>query len=201
MTPEFWNEKWREGKIAFHEGRPNDYLAQHAARLGTNRRVLVPLCGKAEDLAYLASLGHRVAGVELVEDAVRAFFAEHALTPQVRREGDHDVYSYDAITIIAGDFFTVTPQLIGETNALYDRAALVALPPDLRPRYAAHVRSLLAPGAPALVVSLVHEQGDGPPFSVPDDEVGRLYGSGELLGERADPRGRPMIERAWAITL
>jgi thiopurine S-methyltransferase len=201
MEHGFWLERWREGKTAFHEGRPNELLMKHAARLGANRRVLVPLCGKAEDLAYLASLGHHVVGVELAEEAVQAFFEEHSMTPVIRRIDAHAVYSFDAITIVAGDFFAVTPALVGTLDALYDRAALVALPPEMRPRYAAHVRSLVAPGSPAIVLNIVHEQGDGPPFSVPDEEVRALYAAGEMLDERADPRGRPMTERAWALTL
>lgn len=200
MNTEFWTERWREGKIGFHEGQPNDFLVKHAERLGpTSNRVLVPLCGKSEDLAYLASLGYHVAGCELVEDAVCAFFAEHSTTPVIRRVGAHAVYSFDTITLVAGDFFTVTPELLGPCNALYDRAALVALPPDIRPRYVAHVKELLAPHSPAIVVSIVHAQDDGPPFSVSDEEVARLYGKGDFLGERPDPRGRPMIERGWAI--
>jgi thiopurine S-methyltransferase len=201
MNTDFWNERWREGKIGFHEGRPNDLLVRHVARLGTNRRVLVPLCGKAEDIAYLASLGHHVVGVELVEHAVEAFFDEHAMTPVIYRTSSHALYSHDKITIVAGDFFTVTRELLGEVDALYDRAALVAMPPDARPRYAAHVRSLLAPRSPAVVLNYVHDAADGPPFSVPDDEVRELYGGGELLEERPDPRGRPGVERCWAITI
>ena len=80
MDPAFWNSRWAKGKIGFHEGAPNSYLVKHHDKLATCPRLLVPLCGKAVDLAYLAALGHEVVGVELVEDAVKAFFAEHAQT-------------------------------------------------------------------------------------------------------------------------
>lgn len=209
MEPDFWNARWREGRIGFHEGRPNEHLARHIARLGAGRRVLVPLCGKAEDLAWLAAQGHEVVGVELVEDAVRAFFAEHGLTPTVTPRGAHVEYRAGAVTVFAGDFFATTREMLGPLDALYDRAALIALPPAMRARYAAHLLSLLPQGAPGLVITLEYPQEamPGPPFSVPEAELRAHYlGHGlEHLGDTADqtPRakelGVSMVERCWAV--
>jgi thiopurine S-methyltransferase len=207
MEPAFWRSRWAAHKIGFHEGRANAFLEEHIARLDGRYRVLVPLCGKSEDLAFLASSGHAVVGVELVEDAVKAFFAEHALEPTVERLGDHAVYTAHEVTVIAGDWFTTTPELIGSVDALYDRAALIALPPTLRPDYLAHLRSLVPKGAHGLVVSLEYPEGasEGPPFSVPDAEVRASYLAVDLLGERPNTsgslaeRGIPAIERAYAV--
>ena len=80
---EDWLARWRDGRIAFHEGHPNVLLEHHIARLAGCRRVLVPLCGKAEDLAYLAAQGHAVLGVELAEQAIREFFEAHGLAPSI----------------------------------------------------------------------------------------------------------------------
>jgi thiopurine S-methyltransferase len=143
MEPGFWIERWAEGRIGFHEGRPNQYLERHAARLDGARRVLVPLCGKAVDLAYLASRGHEVVGVELVEDAVRAFFAEQDVTPAVQRRGGFVEYAAGGIAIFAGDVFATTRELLGPIDGFYDRAALIALPPALRARYVPHLRGLV----------------------------------------------------------
>jgi thiopurine S-methyltransferase len=207
MDHEFWRDRWREGKIGFHEGRPNAMLARHVARLGERRRALVPLCGKAHDLALLASLGHEVVGVELVEDAVRAFFDEHGLTPTVQPDGPVVRYAAGRVTLLAGDLFAVTPAQVGPVDALYDRAAVIALPEALRTRYAAHLRALLAPGSPALVVTFEYPQElmGGPPFSVPEAELRRLYPGQplELLDERPDDRlrdrGAEAVERCWAL--
>jgi len=177
-----WFASWREGRIGFHEGRPNAYLERHAGRLGAGRRVLVPLCGKAEDLAYLASLGHQVVGVELVEDAVRAFFAEHGLAPAVTPHGPFTAYRAGAITVLAGDVFATTAALLGPVDAFYDRAALIALPADTRPRYVAHLRGLFPAGARGLVVTLEYpeERMEGPPYSVTEAEVRGLYAGAEV---------------------
>ncbi|WP_394848671.1 thiopurine S-methyltransferase [Pendulispora brunnea] len=177
MDATFWIDRWAVGKIAFHEGNANTYLSRHVERLGEARRILVPLCGKAEDLAYLAGRGHHVVGVELVEDAARAFFAEHGATPDVRPRGAFTAYSAGTITILVGDMFATTPEVLGPVDALYDRAALVALPPDMRARYARHLRTLLPSGAPGLVVTLEYDQSriDGPPFAVLEAELREHY--------------------------
>ena len=208
MEPAFWSSRWAEGRTAFHEGRPNALLVQFASRLGTGRRVFVPLCGKAEDLAWLAAQGHQVVGVELVEDAVRAFFTEHGWTPVVDTVGPFKRYIFESITLLAGDFFATTAQVLGPIDALYDRAANIALPETMRPDYVEHVRALLPAGAPGLLITVDYDQAlmEGPPFSVSEPEVRRAYQGAtvELLADvPSDGRvgavgGR---EKLYALTL
>jgi len=191
MEPAFWRARWAEHKIGFHEGRPNSFLEANINRLDGRYRVLVPLCGKTEDLAFLAANGHAVVGVELVEDAVAAFFAEHAIEPKIERRDGVAIYTAHEITLIAGDWFTMTRELVGPIDAVYDRAALIALPPVLRPRYIDHLKSLLAPGTHGIVITLDYADGawPGPPFNVSDAEVRRYYRTVESLGEAANHSG------------
>jgi thiopurine S-methyltransferase len=208
MDHAFWQSRWSEGRIGFHEGTPNQFLARHGNWLAGCRRILVPLCGKTEDLAYLAGRGHEVVGVELVENAVRQFFAEHGATPAVTTRDGFSVYSAGAITVLAGDFFATTAALVGTVDGIYDRAALIALPPDLRTRYIAHLRTLAPAARRELLVALDDPDGsaDGPPFSVPEAEV-RAHFTGRdvtLVEQAPDPRGRAggkMVERCYTITL
>lgn len=190
MHPEFWRDRWREGAIGFHEGAPNAYLVEHVAKL--TGRVLVPLCGKTEDLAFLAAQGHEVIGIELVEDAVRAFFAEHGVTPTITPRGAVTHYNAGTITLIAADVFAVTRDDVGAIDSIYDRAALVALPPELRTRYVAHLGALVPPETPVLLITLEYAEGqlEGPPFAVRDAEVRERYRSVELLGEGPATAGR-----------
>lgn len=208
MNPAFWAERWREGKIGFHEGKPNAWLVAFADRLAGKARVLVPLCGKAADLAFLAARGHEVVGVELVEDAVRAFFAEHGLAPAVTPRGPLVEYRAGAIAIFAGDVFAATAERVGAIDAIYDRAALIALPPALRPRYVAHLRALAGPALHALTVTLEYDQDQmaGPPFSVPRAEVIAHY-AGRTIDELASapaalsrPDAPAAIERCFLVT-
>lgn len=199
MDPDFWKERWAAGRIGFHEGTTNALLEQHVDQLGESKRVLVPLCGKTEDMAFLASRGHEVVGIELVEDAARAFFEEHRLAPEIGGDAVLRRYHAASVTILVGDLFACTRAEVGDVNALYDRAAIVALPAELRARYVPHVRSLLAPGSRGLIITFVYDPSkmNGPPFSVPESELRRLYGSPGATLEtlaplegRPDPRGR-----------
>jgi len=205
-----WIARWRDGRIAFHEGQANAFLDRYLARFAGCRRVLVPLCGKAEDLAFLAAHGHAVLGVELAEQAVREFFAVHALAPSITARGPFVEYTAGLITVLAGDIFATTPALVGPIDALYDRAALIALPADLRPRYVAQLRALVPPRAPALVITLEYDQQlmTGPPFAVLEAELRALHAGAtvELLEERpATGSGKctesrvPATERCFAI--
>jgi thiopurine S-methyltransferase len=191
MEHEFWRSRWREGAIGFHEGVPNAYLATHLDALPRGR-VLVPLCGKTEDLAYLAAHGREVIGVELVEAAAQSFFAEHGATPTVTPRGALTAYTAGTITILVGDLFTVTAADVGQIDGIYDRAALIALPPDVRPRYVAHLGALTGAATPVLLIGLAYAQRtmQGPPFSVPDDEVHARYDAVTLLAESAAVGGR-----------
>jgi thiopurine S-methyltransferase len=209
MDPGIWYAMWREGRIGFHEGNPNAHLVAQSARLAGRARVLVPLCGKSEDLAFLAGRGHEVVGIELVEDAVRAFFAEHEWVPEIAAHGPLIAYTAGPLTLWAGDLFRASAALVGACDAIYDRAALVAIPPLERPAYVAHLRSLAAPGAILLQITLerVPEDGAGPPFSAREAELRRLYAgcAVELLGEgpaaRSRADGPALVERCFAIAL
>lgn len=185
---EDWIARWREGQISFHEGHVNAFLDRYLARFAGCRRVLVPLCGKTEDLAFLAAHGHAVVGVELAEQAVREFFAVHGLAPSVTARGPFLAYTAGLFTLLVGDIFAATPELVGPIDAVYDRAALIALPADLRPRYVTHVRTLVAAGAPALVITLEYDPQlmTGPPFAVFEAELRALHAGQaiELLEER-----------------
>ncbi|AMQ86256.1 MULTISPECIES: thiopurine S-methyltransferase [Pseudomonas] len=180
MQPEFWHKKWESNQIGFHQPEVNPYLQRHWPDLAipAPARVLVPLCGKSLDLLWLAGRGHRVLGVELSQRAVEDFFREQQLQPQISEEGGFKVYRAGAIELWCGDFFSLTAANVAGCTALYDRAALIALPPMMRERYAAHLQSIL-PTCRGLLVTLDYDQSQmpGPPFSVDDAEVQRLLGS------------------------
>ena len=115
MDADFWQQRWREGRIGFHQDRPTPLLEQYWDAVGVahGARVLVPLCGKSLDLAWLAARGHEVLGVELSRLAIEQFFAEHALTPSVHEtaNGRHSVAG--PIELIEGDAFALDGDLVG----------------------------------------------------------------------------------------
>ncbi|WP_323161268.1 thiopurine S-methyltransferase [Pseudomonas fluorescens] len=180
MQPEFWHKKWESNQIAFHQPEVNPYLQRHWSGLAIPPQswVLVPLCGKSLDLLWLAGQGHRVLGVELSEKAVEDFFREQQLQPQISEEGGFKVYRAGAIELWCGDFFALSASDVADCTALYDRAALIALPAPMRERYAAHLLSILPTGLRGLLITLDYDQAQmpGPPFAVTDGEVQQLFG-------------------------
>lgn len=179
MEPQFWHERWASGQLGWHRDEINPWLVAWWPRLGvrTGARVFVPLCGKSRDLLWLARQGYRAVGVELSEIAVRAFFAEARLALAVEERKRFKRYAFEEIEILCSDYFDLTPDLLGPVEAVYDRAALIAFPPDMRGRYAAHMATLLPPAARMLLVTMQYPAGElsGPPFSVEEREVRTLY--------------------------
>lgn len=179
MDHAFWLQRWREGRIGFHQARVSPLLQAHWPALGlaSGARVFVPLAGKSLDMLWLADQGLRVLGVELSELAVKQFFCEHGLTPQVThtRYGSHHVAG--PIELICGDAFALDAQVLADCSGLYDRAALVALPPELRTPYVDELMARLPSGCCGLLVTLQYPQDEmqGPPFSVPEAEVVQRY--------------------------
>lgn len=179
MHAEFWQARWANNEIGFHSPQVNPYLQRYWPALGLAQgaQVLVPLCGKSVDLAWLAGQGFAVVGVELAQCAVEDFFREHGLEPQITQDGVFQVYRAGAVTFYCGDFFALESRHIAQCAAVYDRAALIALPEAMRERYVTHLAALLPGGAQILLVSLDYDQAQmaGPPFAVNDEGVQRLF--------------------------
>ncbi len=180
MDPEFWHDRWRRGEIGWHLPHPNPHLERYWDRLGVpaDGRVFVPLCGKSQDLAWLSAQGHPVVGVELSPIAVSGFFDEHRLHPERTPRGPFECARAKGVELLCGDFFELRQEHIGPVRAVWDRAALIAMPPELRPRYVQHLLRLVPSDSPILLATMEYpqEQMSGPPFSVPEAEVRALYG-------------------------
>lgn len=179
MERQFWLERWNRQEIGFHQQSVNAQLPRFWGDLGVapGGAVFVPLSGKSGDMMWLRAQGHTVLGVELSPLAIAAFFTENGLTPRWRRRGAFQVAEADGIRILLGDFFDLVAGDLADAKGVYDRAALVALPPGTRERYASHMAAILPPGTRMLLVTLEYPpaQMEGPPFSVPPAEVERLY--------------------------
>jgi thiopurine S-methyltransferase len=209
MEPDFWLKKWQDNQIFFHEGNPNTLLTGQFAALEPRpgAEIFVPLCGKTQDLHWLAAQGFRVTGAELSGLAVEQFYAEASVTPKVTETGRLRRFEGQGITIFLGDVFDLDQQMLGPIDAIYDRAALVALPFALRSKYAAHLIALTK-AAPQFVVTFEYDQSlqAGPPFSIPEAELRALYGAAYSLRQLATrdvPGGLrgvcPAQENAWLL--
>ncbi len=179
MEPQFWHERWQQDDIGFHQAEFNTLLQTYWPTLDLHGSglVFVPLAGKSRDMLWLRQQGHSVLGVELSSLAIDRFFAEAGLDPKVTQRGPFRCSVADGITLLGGDFFDLTAGDVRDVVAVYDRAALIALPPDLRRQYAAHLGKILPAGTQSLLISIDYPAGEitGPPFAVPTAEVHALF--------------------------
>ncbi len=209
-----WTSRWSEGRIGFHQSSPSGFLERFADRAwgaAGPARALVPLSGKSLDMVFLAERGAEVVGVEYVEQAVHEFFAERGLEPDVAA-GPPMRFAAAPYELLVADFFAVGVDDVGPVDAVFDRAALVALDRPTRARYAAHLRALMPVGSRGLLITFDYEQSqmEGPPFAVAPEEVEELFADGfeieqleerELVDQRFRDRGlTSMREIAFALT-
>ena len=198
-----WIQRWKEGKIGWHRQQPNSKLIEFidCLQLEEGDEVFVPLCGKSADMIYLLDRGYRVIGVELSTLAAEQFFDENKLEYSIRHSGKFSIYSADSIQIYCGDYFELDSEHLKSVVGVYDRASLVALPVELRVKYAAHLYSIISNDCRVLLLTLNYPQLQisGPPFAVNQEEVLSLYEKGfdcQQLQCFNDIENEPKFQRA-----
>ena len=210
MEAPFWHDRWQRNQIGFHEPHVNPLLVAQfdSLSLPAGSRIFVPLCGKTLDIKWLLSRGYRVAGAELSEIAVQQLFADLGLTAQTLAIDKTICYSAPGVDVFQGDIFTLSRDDLREVDAVYDRAALIALPEPARIRYARHLMNITQ-CAMQLLICLDYDQQlmAGPPFAVDGAEVARLYQDGydlKALGSAQIPEGLkgkvPATESVWLLS-
>ena len=206
MTRE-WLERWREGRIGFHRRDVHPALARYWPQLGVcpGTQVLVPLCGKSLDMRWLANRDYPVLGIELAPEAIEQYLAEGRGTVLRDQKGIFSVSRQGNVELWGGDFFHFHIEQATGIGAFYDRAALIALPPATRQRYAFHLAQLTLPGSVGLLITLTRpsENPGGPPFSVEATEVRELFEPNfEVMHlEDGEPEaGSGFRESVWALT-
>ena len=210
MHPDFWHQRWQNQQIGFHLNEVNPFLLAHfqALKLQPGQRILVPLCGKTLDIHWLLMQGLQVVGAELSALAVDALFAELNLVPEITQTGTLKHYRTAQLEVFQGDFFALDRTLLGPVDAVYDRAALIALPNEMRRQYSQHLINLTHT-APQLLISFAYDQSlvQGPPFSVSQEEVGTHYQAdyqctvlSSVFMEKGLKGQYPAEETAWLLS-
>jgi len=217
MDPEFWQNRWQEKRIGFNQSAVNPLLIKYWSTLNlpADSRIFVPLCGKSIDMVWLAAQGYDVVGVELVESAVQAFFNEQNIEPTIFQHAENPaIICYQGkllgqkIELWVADIFALTSEDTGKIKAVYDKAALIALPADMRSKYSEQI-SEISGNAPQLLITLNYDQSkkDGPPFSINHEQVQQYYGShyqiAELASEPDSIGSMPSLkvsEQVWLLS-
>jgi thiopurine S-methyltransferase len=185
MEPEFWHDRWRNGEIGFHKQDFNAHMMDFFDLLGLEQgdNILVPLCGKSRDMLWLRDRKFQVTGIEISPIAVADFFAENSIEYETQSHDWGTRYIAEGISILCADFFNVSSVDLPPVDGIYDRASLIALPEELRPQYVTHLAHLMPDTVRSLLITLEYPQHEmnGPPFSVSEKEVNRIYGDRFLV--------------------
>ncbi|MDR4464265.1 MAG: thiopurine S-methyltransferase [Nitrospira sp.] len=209
MEPNFWHNRWQTNQTGWHESTVNPLLIAHfpSLNLPPGKRVFVPFCGKSLDLGWLLSQGYTVAGAELSELAVTQLFGQLGMKARILEIGKHKHFRGEKIDIFVGNLFDLSREILGPVDAVYDRAALVALPEAMRVQYTAHLKAITVL-APQLVIGYEYDQtmAPGPPFAVTADELHHQYSDVynlTLLARLEVPGGLkgkcPATEHVWRL--
>ena len=231
MDAQFWQQKWAEEKIGFHQTEVNKRLVTYWPQVMRNALtqtgdhsasakscVFVPLCGKSLDMLWLHEQGHQVLGVELSTRAAKAFFEENGLEFE---QTDVDGFTWftgfnhaKGITLMAGDFFQMTAMHTRKCTALYDRASMIAMKPDMRADYTRQLAMLTPSNSRGILLTISYDQSrmQGPPFSVSDEIARSLlnenfqieelahYSGPERVGNLAERGLETLDERVYLLT-
>lgn len=177
---EYWQTRWKIKDIGWDQQQPNPLLVEYfnLFKLKSGSRIFVPLSGKSVDMVWLAKQGYHVIGVELSLEACQLFFTEHHIPYKQSKQGNFDILTSEKITLLSGDFFDLDKTILGNVDAVYDRAALIALPTETRRQYAKKTISLLDSHAQILLITFNYSETEmqGPPFSVNKKETQQLFG-------------------------
>lgn len=201
----YWIQKWLDKDTRFHQESTHPHLLKFSKNFPMGS-ILVPLCGKSLDMIHLASLGHEIIGVELSEIACRDFFLENKLSCTEKEIPGFKVFSSQNITLYCGDFFELPQDVWKSITGIYDRAAIVALPEELRKKYANEIVKKAPKGSEILLIAFDYPAGilQGPPFSVPESELKRNFKGCELkmIDTRKDAvRTTDVSENAYWIRI
>ena len=179
MELSYWQSRWRKGNIGFHMDQGYPGLKRHWAKLSIpeNATVLVPLCGKSADMDWLAQRVETVIGVETAEEAISQYFAERKLNPDKTAYSGFSIYKAANIELWLGDFFKYPENRHSGYDLIYDKASLIALPREMRVRYAKKILALSANNTKYLLHHFLYDSAEmsGPPFMVSKQEIDELF--------------------------
>ena len=179
MQQDYWHQRWNSHNVGFNQDKPNPYLVEYLQKLQLQPgdSIFVPLCGKSIDMLYLLQQGYKVIGVELSDIACAEFFNDNNIAVAKEKQHHFTIYHHDDITLYCGDFFQLPDDIFSDIKAVYDRAALVALPEDMRKAYVEFFCQHLQTNTTMLLCTMSYEQTQmpGPPFAINEAMISAYY--------------------------
>ena len=156
MAPVDWRKNWRAGVTPWDAGTSPPALRSLVDRGAVpSGRILVPGCGTGYDLSTLARTDREVVGIDLSEDARKAFVAAHPELP-------------GSVIYEVADFFSYAPAR--GFDFVWDYTFFCALDPDQRTSWSRAMQRLVNPGGVLATLLFPFEDPisgtQGPPWPV-----------------------------------
>jgi SAM-dependent methyltransferase len=151
--PEFWDLRYEARFVPWDAGKVPTQLREFVAASNGPRNVLVPGCGSAWDVRFLAESGWDVLGIDFSPEALAA--ARAVLGPHANRAR-------------LADFFV--PMKEAPFAVVYERAFLCALPRRLWRDWGLRIAQLVQPGGLLAGYFFFDEGERGPPFPLHSQE-------------------------------
>ncbi len=175
MEISYWKSRWRKNNTGWHMTEVYPMLPELWPKLALrdNATVLVPLCGKSRDMQWLAAQGFHIIGVEASSKALEQFMQSSDRQFSRTHSHGYTVFTSTDINLWQGNFLNLPQRAIGPVNAIYDKASIVALPPEMRKEYSRKLLNLCNDTTEIFLQSFEYEQKEmnGPPFSVDENEI------------------------------
>jgi len=174
MDNKFWIGKWEKNEIGFHQSEYHQNIVKFWQEFVADETgaVFVPLCGKTLDMKFFIANGHTVYGAELSSIAIEAFFEENNLEYSIQ----DNCYFNEKISIYSGDIFSLKKRHFENVKFIFDRAALVAIPYEIRIRYIKWLHDNF-PGANIFLETFYFDNTKiGPPFSMSNKMIYECFG-------------------------
>ncbi|ASG67070.1 thiopurine S-methyltransferase [Francisella halioticida] len=174
---QYWLNRWQNNDIEnFSQESPNEFLIKHFSKLKitSSSTCLIPMCGSSIDILFFLSKGIKVIGIELSEKAAVSFFAENHIKYEIVDKNGYRYYKGDNVVIYVSDIFNLSEIVknIPTFDIWYDRGAYIALPKELRAKYAKMMLEVCSGKTQILLLVMEHDRkSQTPPFSVSQDEL------------------------------
>jgi hypothetical protein len=157
-----WQAQYATGEIPWDEGAAHPALIDFITEAGRFQgRILVPGCGRGNDVRGVSTPGNRVLGLDIAPAALQA---ARAFPPAGAEE------------YRVADLFNLPPELRGCFDWVVEHTCFCAIDPALRPAYAAAVAGALKPGAHLLAIFYLDPAVERhPPYGTSVPELDALF--------------------------
>jgi methyl halide transferase len=190
-TSEFWTDLYARGGDGWDLRQPSPPLVEFMDRTPlAPGRVAVPGCGRGHDVRFLVRRGFAAIGFDFSSAAIAEARAL-AKTDNVAAE------------FVERDLFTLGGDYGHAFDGVWEYTCFCAIDPRRRAEYVRAMRAIVKPGGWLLACFFpLRRRAAGPPFTVSEREVRRLFAPAFRIERAYPPRSvRARLGQEWMVLL